>query len=162
MELRPAQNAIEECIDAVMGRINSLAKEKGLALDTDISEELPLCTFDQQRIIQVLYNLVGNAIKFTRKGGVTIGAKAEKEHLLLWVADSGVGIPESEIGEIFNEFQQVDSSITRDAPGTGLGLAITKRIVQMHGGKIWAESEVGAGSTFWFTLPLGKNSGKPL
>lgn len=154
MQLRFTPNAIEDCIEAVLGRITSLAKEKGLELDAEMPDELPLCSFDLQRITQVLYNLVGNAIKFTSEGHITIGAKQEDPHLLLWVADTGVGIPESEMGRIFNQFQQVDSSITRDVTGTGLGLAITKQIVEMHGGTIWVESEVGVGSTFWFTLPL--------
>ena len=157
MELRLSENVAEDCVEAVLGRMTSLAKEKGLELNTEIHEELPLCTFDLQRITQVLYNLVGNAIKFTHRGAVRIGAKTEGDHLLFWVADTGIGIPESELESIFNEFQQADSSITRDTPGSGLGLAIAKRIVEMHDGSIWAESKVGAGSTFWFTLSLRRN-----
>ncbi len=157
MELRLSENAAEECVEAVLGRITSLAKEKGLGLIAEIHEELPLCTFDLQRITQVLYNLVGNAIKFTQEGEVRIGARTEGENLLFWVADTGVGIPESELESIFSEFQQADSSITRDTPGSGLGLAIARRIVEMHGGSIWVESKVGAGSTFWFTLSLRRN-----
>jgi signal transduction histidine kinase len=157
MELRLSENAAEDCVETVLARMTSLAKEKGLDLIAEIGEELPLCTFDLQRITQVLYNLVGNAIKFTRKGEIRIGAKEDGENLLFWVADTGVGIPESELENIFSEFQQADSSITRDNPGSGLGLAIAKRFVEMHGGSIWVESKVGVGSTFWFTLPLRSN-----
>ena len=157
MELHLSENAAEDCVEAVLGRITSLAKEKGLELIEEIHEELPLCTFDLQRISQVLYNLVGNAIKFTQEGAVRIGAKADGENLLFWVADTGIGIPESELESIFSEFQQADSSITRDTPGSGLGLAIAKRIVEMHDGSIWAESKVGVGSIFWFTLSLRRN-----
>ncbi len=154
MELHLSENAAEDCVETVLGRMTSLAKEKGLELIAEIGEELPLCRFDLQRITQVLYNLVGNAIKFTKEGAVKIGARAEGESLLFWVADTGVGIPESALENIFSEFQQADSSITRDIPGSGLGLAIAKRFVEMHGGSIWVESKVGVGSTFWFTLPI--------
>jgi signal transduction histidine kinase len=98
---------------------------------------------------------VANAIKFTRKGEIRIGARAESKHLLFWVSDTGIGIAESELEAIFTEFQQADSSITREAQGSGLGLAIARRFVEMHGGRIWVESELGVGSVFWFTLPLG-------
>lgn len=160
MELHLSENVPEECIETVTGRIASLANEKGLKLITEINQELPLCRFDFQRIIQVLFNLLGNAIKFTPQGEVRIGAKLEAEHLLFWVSDTGIGIPKSELENIFSEFQQADGSITREAQGSGLGLAISKRFVEMHGGKIWVESEVGVGSSFRFTLPLGKKPGE--
>lgn len=153
MELRPSENAAEDCIETVIGRLASLAMEKGLAISTEIHEELPLCTFDPQRVTQVLSNLAGNAIKFTQKGEVRMGAKTKEEDLLFWVSDTGIGIPKGELENIFDEFQQVDSSIEREVQGSGLGLSIAKKFVEMHGGEIWAESEVGAGSTFWFTLP---------
>jgi signal transduction histidine kinase len=154
IELKLSENAPEDPIEVAIGRTASLAKAKGLELIAEIHDELPHCTFDHQRITQVLFNLAGNAIKFTREGEVRIGAKTDGEDLLFWVSDTGIGIPKSELENIFNEFQQADSSVTREAQGTGLGLAIAKRFVEMHGGAIWVESEVRVGSTFWFTLPL--------
>jgi signal transduction histidine kinase len=154
IELKLSENAPEVPIEVAIGRTASLAKAKGLELIAEIHDELPHCTFDLQRITQVLFNLAGNAIKFTHEGEVRIGAKTDGEDLLFWVSDTGIGIPKSELENIFNEFQQADSSVTREAQGTGLGLAIAKRFVEMHGGTIWVESEVRVGSTFWFTLPL--------
>ena len=152
MELRLSENSIADCVVTVLDRLASLAVEKGLEMKTEIADDLPVCTFDLQRITQVLFNLVGNAIKFTRTGKVTVGVTVREERMLFRVEDTGIGIPESEVENIFGEFQQVDNSITRDATGSGLGLVITRRIIEMHGGKIWVESRVGIGSTFWFTL----------
>jgi signal transduction histidine kinase len=102
---------------------------------------------------------VGNAIKFTRQGTIRVGARTEGGELLYWVADTGIGISGNELERMFQEFQQADSSLTREEQGTGLGLAIAKGIVENHGGKIWAESRVDVGSTFWFTLPPREGSG---
>ena len=154
MELRFTDNAPEECIESVVSRMKSLADEKNLSLTTEVCEELPIFSFDFQRISQVITNLVGNAIKFTREGEVRIGARAKEETLVCWVSDTGVGIPAHDISVIFDEFLQADSSMSRESQGTGLGLAISKRFVEMHGGRIWVESTVNAGSTFWFSLPL--------
>ncbi len=156
LELRLTENAISDCVESVIARMSSLAQEKKLKLSTDIEPNLPVCICDLQRITQVLQNLLGNAIKFTKKGEVKIGVSIDADDFVFWVADTGVGIPENEFESIFDEFQQVDSSVTRESQGTGLGLAITKRIVEMHGGRIWVESKVGKGSTFRFTLPINK------
>jgi signal transduction histidine kinase len=102
----------------------------------------------------VLLNLVGNAIKFTDKGEVAIRAAAADGAFTVAVCDTGPGIAAADQAKIFEEFQQADSSITRKKGGTGLGLSIAKRIIEMHGGKIWVESEPGKGSTFYFTLPV--------
>jgi signal transduction histidine kinase len=102
----------------------------------------------------VLLNLVGNAIKFTDAGEVVIKAGASNGAFDLSVRDTGPGISKSDQGKLFQEFQQADNSITRAKGGTGLGLAISKRIIEMHGGKIWVESQVGKGSTFFVTLPV--------
>jgi signal transduction histidine kinase len=157
MLLKLEENAPEEPIETAVARTRSLAVEKGLTLTVELREELPLLTFDLQRIIQVLLNLIGNAIKFTRKGEITVGAESVEHEVVFWVSDTGIGIPESERTRIFSEFQQADSSISREAQGTGLGLAISKRFVEMHGGRVWVESEVGKGSTFRFTLPMRRN-----
>jgi signal transduction histidine kinase len=154
MELRLSQNLIQECVETVVGRLASLAKDKGLKLTTRIQNELPSFTFDFQRITQVLMNLVSNAVKFAHEGHIEIGVQRNGQDLLLWVLDTGIGIPDKQKKSIFNEFQQVDSSISRERQGSGLGLAIAKRFVEMHGGTIWVESKIGQGSTFRFTLPM--------
>jgi signal transduction histidine kinase len=132
----------------------ALAAEKQLALEVDAPANLPPGRGDERRLTQVLLNLVSNAIKFTEAGSVSIGAKAEDGHFLVTVSDTGVGIAPEDQARIFEEFHQVDSSSTRRKGGTGLGLAIAKRIVELHGGRIWVDSTPGQGSTFAFTLPL--------
>jgi signal transduction histidine kinase len=132
----------------------SLAAEKKLLLKTEISDDLPAATGDERRITQALLNLVGNAIKFTETGEVVVTASAQDGAFQLAVADTGPGIAPKDQERIFEEFQQVDSSSTRRKGGTGLGLAISKKIIEMHGGRIWVESELGRGSTFRFTLPV--------
>ena len=102
----------------------------------------------------MLLNLVGNALKFTDHGGVTIKAVASLDLFTVSVTDSGPGIAPADQAKIFEEFQQADSSTTKEKGGTGLGLAIAKQIVEMHGGRLWVESEVGKGSTFQFSLPI--------
>src|SRR5262249_31452539 len=99
-------------------------------------------------------NLVGNAIKFTDKGEVAIKASASDGSFTVAVRDTGPGIARSDQGKIFEEFQQADSSVTKKKGGTGLGLSIAKRIIEMHGGKIWVDSDLGKGSTFAFTIPV--------
>jgi signal transduction histidine kinase len=119
-----------------------------------VQEDLPLAFGDAQRITQCLMNLAGNALKFTREGRVEIGVELKGDALLYRVADTGIGIPRDQIGRLFEEFRQVDPAITHEFGGTGLGLSITKRFVEMHGGRIWVESEPGKGSTFSFSIPL--------
>ena len=110
---------------------------------------------DGARIKQVLLNLVGNAIKFTPEAGqVWVKAQRETGRVRVEVGDSGPGIPAAEQERIFQEFQQVESSAKGKPEGTGLGLALAKKFVEMHGGEIWVESEVGKGSRFFFTLPM--------
>jgi signal transduction histidine kinase len=158
MVLRLEAHSPAECLQRVTRQLHALAEEKGLRLELE-GEAPPLWRFDPQRITQVLLNLVGNAIKFTRQGTIRVGARTEGGELLYWVADTGIGISGNELERMFQEFQQADSSLTREEQGTGLGLAIAKGIVENHGGKIWAESRVDVGSTFWFTLPPREGSG---
>ena len=99
-------------------------------------------------------NLVGNAIKFTEAGEVRVEANASNDTFVVSVADTGPGLSEADQQSIFEEFHQADGSSTREKGGTGLGLSIAKSIVEMHGGRIWVESTLGKGSTFWFTLPV--------
>ncbi len=154
MEFDIQENDLKEVMREVHESMSVLAKRAGLNLAMELDEGLPILKFDRDRIIQVLTNLVSNAVKNTEKGGVTIAAKKEADVVHLSVQDAGRGIPAQDIGKLFHAFEQVDSLRSKPKGGTGLGLAISKEIVLAHHGKIWAESEVGKGSTFHVTLPL--------
>ncbi|HXX11200.1 MAG TPA: GAF domain-containing protein, partial [Burkholderiales bacterium] len=143
-----------DIVHSVASAVESLAAEKRLQLTVDVAPDLPLGHGDERRITQVLLNLVGNAIKFTEKGEVAIRVANSGGEFQASVCDTGPGIAEADRQKIFEEFQQVDSSPTRTKGGTGLGLAIAKRIVELHGGRIWVESTVGKGSTFFFSVPV--------
>jgi signal transduction histidine kinase/HAMP domain-containing protein len=146
--------SMKEVVHTVFTAVESLAAEKNLELKVSVSPEVTHGMGDQQRISQVFLNLVGNAIKFTEAGEVRIEATASNDTFVVSVSDTGPGLSEADQQRIFEEFHQVDGSSTRKKGGTGLGLSIAKRIVEMHGGRIWVESTVGKGSTFWFTLPV--------
>jgi signal transduction histidine kinase len=154
LTLSPVDYSLRELVLDVASATEALAAEKRLALEVDVPPDLPRGRGDERRLTQVLMNLVSNAIKFTESGSVSIRAKLEDGSFALAVSDTGVGIAAQDRERIFEEFQQVDSSSTRKKGGTGLGLAIAKRIVELHGGRIWVESTPGAGSTFAFTLPM--------
>jgi signal transduction histidine kinase len=151
--LNMSEYTIESVVETVRSATESLAHNKKLALKTEVAKSLPSGLGDEQRLTQVLLNLVGNAIKFTDAGEVRVTAKAVNGHFNVSVADTGPGIPEQEQTRIFEQFHQVDSSLTKAAGGTGLGLAIAKQIVEMHGGRIWVESTLGKGSIFQMELP---------
>jgi signal transduction histidine kinase len=146
--------SLKEVVQSVFVAVESLATAKRLALKVDVPAALPTGRGDEQRIVQVLLNLVGNAIKFTEAGEVAIAASVENGAFTVAVRDTGPGIADADQTRIFEEFQQVDNSSTRSKGGTGLGLAISKRIIEMHGGRIWVESKQGQGSTFSFSLPI--------
>lgn len=146
--------SMAEVVSTVAAAVEALATEKGLAFTVDLAADLPQGWGDERRLAQVLLNLVGNAIKFTDAGAVQIRVTAPDGMFTVAVADTGPGISEADQHTIFEEFQQADSSSTRLKGGTGLGLAIVKRLVAMHGGRVWVESRLGQGSTFWFTLPV--------
>jgi len=145
---------IKDVVQTVVIAVESLAAEKKLELAVDIASDLPSGRGDQRRLTQVLLNLVGNAIKFTDTGRVAIHAAGNDGHYLVSVTDSGPGIAPEDQSKIFEEFQQVDNSNTRKKGGTGLGLAIARRIIEMHGGRLWVESTLGQGSTFSFSVPM--------
>jgi signal transduction histidine kinase len=146
--------SMKEVVDSVVNTVEPLAAEKKLAFRADVAPHLPTGYGDDRRIQQVLLNLVGNAIKFTDAGDVAIKASAENGSFTVAVCDSGPGIKLADQERIFDEFQQADGSSTKQKPGTGLGLSIAKRIIEMHKGRIWVQSEPGHGSTFFFTLPV--------
>jgi signal transduction histidine kinase len=154
--------SMKEVVATVVTATEGLASEKKLALRAIASENLPTGEGDERRITQVLLNLVGNALKFTEAGGVEVRASMENDHFELSVSDTGPGIPAEERERIFEEFHQLDTSTTRTKGGTGLGLAISKKIIEMHGGRIWVESDFGHGSTFHFTLPVRMHKAEDL
>ena len=151
--------AVGEVIQVVCSALEPLAAEKRLRLVADVAADLPLLRGDERRITQVLLNLAGNAVKFTETGEVKLSARASHGALLLSVSDTGPGIAERDRQRIFEEFQQAGGSGRQNTPGTGLGLATAKHIVELHGGRIWVESQPGSGSTFTFSLPAGAERG---
>ena len=142
-------------IENVIQILKYKAEEKGLGLNFQIDEDVPnLIMGDPTRLNQILINLAGNAIKFTDKGNVNILLQKENDRLRFSIKDTGIGIPKDRLEKIFGAFEQAKDSTTRNYGGTGLGLSISKQLVELQSGKIWAESEEGQGSTFYFELPL--------
>jgi signal transduction histidine kinase len=154
MELALGEYSVREIVDIVHVSLRSLAAEKGLEFVVSVPDNLAVAYGDNGRLTQCLMNLAGNAIKFTREGRVEIGVEHVGDDLIFRVSDTGIGIPLEELDNVFTEFRQVDAAVTREYGGTGLGLSITKRFVEMHGGRIWVESEFGKGCTFFFAVPL--------
>jgi two-component system phosphate regulon sensor histidine kinase PhoR len=151
--------ALEPVVAATIERLRLFAERQGVTLWADLPEALPPVRADAERIAQVLMNLLHNAVKFSPSGGrVTVGAKAGPDDVIVSVRDEGVGIPERELERIFERFYKVDRARVRGKGGTGLGLAIARHIVEGHGGRIRAESEEAAGSTFSFTIPRATES----
>jgi GAF domain-containing protein len=146
--------SLEDIAQTVRSTLEPLAADKKLAFKIEVAPKLPPGHGDGRRLTQVVINLVGNAIKFTDTGEVVIKATATDGSFHLSVCDTGPGISAANQAKLFQEFQQADNAVTRKKGGTGLGLAISKRIVEMHGGKIWVESQLGHGSTFAFSLPV--------
>jgi GAF domain-containing protein len=159
MELSLADYAVQDTLAMVRATLQALASEKGLEFVVSAPEDLPLVYGDGGRLSQCLINLAGNAIKFTKEGRVEIGVAQDGETLRFSVSDTGIGIPPDKIDTLFTEFKQTDAAIASEYGGTGLGLAITKKFIEMHGGRIWIESELGKGSTFLFEIPLRVQSG---
>jgi signal transduction histidine kinase len=141
---------IDECIESSM----PLARGKQMKVEKNVPLELPPLSGDRTKIKQILLNLLSNAIKFTGQGRVLVSVVPEPDAIRVSVADTGIGIREDDLSRLFEPFQQLDNPVVRSAGGTGLGLAITKKFVELHGGRVWAESRENQGSTFHFTLPL--------
>ena len=151
---------IDEVIEQVIALNESLVAKKGLSLERSLAPGLPAVRADRDKVIHVLTNLLGNAFEFTPSGGrVWVNACMSPEDpesiVLVEVGDTGRGIAPDHHELIFREFAQVDSSASRAHHGTGLGLTIARRFVELHGGRIWVESDLGLGSRFFFTLPIG-------
>jgi signal transduction histidine kinase len=149
-------NDIHQTITQVTEAQKDVAKNRGLYLNTEFDAKIPLVFFDRDRIIQVLNNLLSNACKFTRQGGITVKTqdKSSENHILVSVIDTGKGIARDDLPKLFQKFQQIESSQANEEGGTGLGLAICKEIIFRHGGKIWAVSNPGQGTSFNFILPI--------
>ncbi|KAF0108772.1 MAG: putative two-component hybrid sensor and regulator [Anaerolineaceae bacterium] len=161
MELAFDEVNIEETINSIVPTMTGLIKDKPIKLEKDIAQGLPIVRADSMRLRQVLINLLSNAAKFTDEGTITVGAAFQsgpqgQEEIVVRVTDTGSGIAERDLDKLFQPFSQVDSSATRKTGGTGLGLSISRHLVEMHGGRLDVVSEVGKGSTFFFTLPTPK------
>jgi PAS domain S-box-containing protein len=155
MDLAYELTPIGGIVDVVRGVIQALAAKKGINFEVSVPDDLPAVQVDPGRIKQVLYNLISNAIKFTPRGGfVRLSAHTNGQYLVVEVADSGVGIAHEDLGRLFREFEQLPQPGGVRPEGTGLGLALTRRLVELHGGKVEVESELGKGSTFSVYLRL--------
>ena len=166
MELHLAKVDISEMVRNLIDFMRPLADKKSLQLVTEMPEELPRITSDSGRIQQILYNLLSNAVKFTPDGGLVelLLNKTQEDGVRITVRDTGIGIPEEQLSQVFERFRQLDESITREHSGTGLGLAISKELVTLLGGNIHVESDLGKGSVFTIVLPpsapTGEDAGK--
>jgi signal transduction histidine kinase len=159
MRLDAATIELRGLVGEMKEQMQPLAREKEISLEEDVPEDLPPLRADRAKLRRVLVNLVSNALKFTPKGGrVRLGAAREGGFVRVSVSDTGVGIPREDLHDIFDKYAQARSRATRSEKGTGLGLYITRQLVELHGGKISVQSEVGKGSTFSFTIPTAVTS----
>ena len=154
MALNKERVAMPEVIEAASAAVRRLCESNGLYLRTEVAQDMPRVFCDRTRIREVILNLLSNAARFTHQGGVRLCARQEGDGLLISVADTGPGIASADLGRIFRPFEQLDSSLQRRSAGSGLGLSISKRFIELHGGQIWFESEVGRGTTFFVRVPI--------
>jgi len=154
LEIRRRPVDLKSIVKVVLTMSRPLISKDDLTLVNAVPEDLPLVEADENRLQQILYNLVGNAIKFSEKGKITVEAKLKSEHIEIVVRDEGIGIPEDKIEKIFDSYEQVNVEVNREYIGTGLGLTITKKLVELHNGTIRVESQLNVGSRFIFTIPI--------
>jgi signal transduction histidine kinase len=154
MELYYNRADFPKFISGVVTSVSPMAEKKSLALRFESDERVPEFFFDSDKIEKVILNLVFNALKFTERGGITVSCSLQQDHVLVKVSDTGIGIPKQHMPKLFSRFSQADSSASRKYEGTGIGLALAKELVELHHGRIWAESEEGRGTTFFFTIPI--------
>jgi signal transduction histidine kinase/DNA-binding response OmpR family regulator len=155
MRIQPEPTELHQVVTEALGVIRPLLRGKNVELRAELPRDLPSVVVDRARIGQVLLNLLNNARRFTEQGSITVQATLEAGRVKVTVADTGIGIPPAELHQVFKEFRQLEGSVSLHQDGSGLGLAISKRFIELHGGRIWAESEgAGRGSCFHFTLPL--------
>ena len=148
--LKKEEISFDGIIHDVTDRMQQTVELKGSTLTMDVPEDLPVIRGDRDRLTRAFANILINAIKFTSEGRISVAAQVRDGELLTSVSDTGIGIPENAIDKIFDRFYKVDTA----SSGTGLGLPMAKEIIEMHGGRIWAESKEGRGSTFSFTIPV--------
>ena len=150
--------AIREMLKSTIIMIKEEAMRHSLKLDMEIAPEAEIVIeADERKLKQIMFNLLSNAVKFTRKGGlISVAVKKINENIEISVKDTGIGIKPEDIQKLFKEFTQLESVYTKKYGGTGLGLALSKKLIELHGGKIWVESEYGRGSKFTFTVPVSK------
>jgi len=160
LELRREACALSPLIQEALDSCAALALERPIALQEEVPADLPLVDADPTRVRQILLNLLSNAIRYTERGQVVVRARLQEGEVVVSVRDTGVGIPPDQLDRVFEPFRQASQALGAQGMGTGLGLAISRRLVEMHGGRIWVESEVGRGSTFFFTLPIAKVRGE--
>jgi signal transduction histidine kinase len=154
MDYDMKENDVNDLIQEVIATMRPLAEKKNLDFASDLARDLPKVHCDRDRITQVLNNLVNNAIKFTETGSILISTRKNGNSIVVCVKDTGVGIKPEDIDKLFQSFSQVLTGKDRKAGGTGLGLAISKKIIQQQGGRMWAESEFGKWTAFYFNLPI--------
>jgi signal transduction histidine kinase len=158
VDLQVAPFSLQDALERGVSMVRERATTDGVQVTLHANGGLDVVTGDERRIRQVIFNLLSNAVKFAPAGGVVdVSATQVNGEARVFVADTGPGIAAEDLDRIFEEFQQTEAG-ARQQEGTGLGLALSKRFVEMHGGRIWCDSEVGKGSTFVFTLPVGKGS----
>lgn len=154
IKIYPKNIALDNCVKPVIKLFKHAYATKPIEFICKIPEKFPYIYADEDRFIQILFNILGNAVKFTESGYISVSAEEKNNEIEIVIEDTGIGIPKSKIKDIWNSFEQVDASITRKYGGVGLGLYITKYLIELQGGKIWVESEQGRGSKFIFTLPM--------
>ena len=160
MDVRSEPTEIDHLVDEAMSTVMPMVRQDRVYLTRDMAPDIPTVNTDPEKLRQIILNLLSNAAKFTDDGEIKISASRSNGALRLSVSDTGIGIPDEELPHIFEEFHQGGNSNRRKHAGTGLGLAIAKRITQLLGGDIAVRSEVGKGSTFTITVPMGSRQRK--
>lgn len=161
LQLKPIE--LRSIVEMVLALSQPLIAQRKLELVNRVKSDLPALFADENRLQQILYNLIGNAIKFTEQGQIIIFAQViNKQQVQITVLDEGIGIPADKLESIFEFFEQAEGSTSRKYGGTGLGLAVTRKLVELHGGQIWVESTLGSGSQFIFTLPISTERAVPI
>lgn len=158
IQLNKKEVHIHHVVSTVIEVVKYLSYGKAIIIINAIPEDMPLIDADEDRFTQIIYNLMGNAIKFTEEGSITLTARIKMSQIEVSIADTGIGIPMDRLNDIFNSFEQLDASLTKQPVGTGLGLSITKHLVELHGGAIGVTSAPGQGSVFSFTMPISAPS----
>ena len=156
MELETGLFSLREALQRGIVMVRERASKNGVQVELTLAPDVDLVEGDERRIRQIVFNLLSNAVKFTPSGGrVDVSATRVNGEVLVAVSDTGPGIAPADQGRIFEEFQQAKAGNGERPEGTGLGLALSRSLVELHGGRIWVESELGRGSTFTFTIPVG-------